>query len=159
MAMADLYEAHRESSEDYLKAFHPVDNQVGMVVFIDGEPAGLELLYKFDTFRKTHSKLVNSYVMDALETAAPKAKPDSGQSKTGASKILELAVDASVEKRMSVALGNDIRLESDFVIGAGLEYDGQVLQMSVFLKNEGHASRKRGSAMQRASQRRGNVRR
>jgi hypothetical protein len=154
MAMADLYEAHRQSAEDYLKAFHPVDHQIGMAVFIEGELAGIDLLGKFETLRKSHSKLVNSYVMDALETATTSAIRDSGQSKARTSKILESAANASVDKRRSVALGNDIRLESDFVIGAGLEFDGQVLQMSIFLKDDGHVSRKRDSAMHRASLRR-----
>jgi len=158
MAMADLYEAHGESAENYMKAFHPVANQLGMAVFIDGELAGVELLGKFETLRKTHSKLVNSYVMDALETASPKVKTESGQSKTRASKILESAANASTVERKSVALGNDIRLESDAVMGAGLEFEGQVLQMSIFLKDEGHGSRKKESAMQQASRRRGSLR-
>jgi hypothetical protein len=69
MAMADLYESHQDVSSEYMKAFRPVEKQIGMVVFIDGQVAGVELLAKFETFQKTHSKLVNSYVMDALENA------------------------------------------------------------------------------------------
>jgi hypothetical protein len=41
MAMADLYESCRESTADYLPAFHVVSNQVGMAVFIDGVFAAL----------------------------------------------------------------------------------------------------------------------
>ena len=40
MAMADLYESHKDLSNEYMKAFHPVDKQIGMVVFIDGQVAG-----------------------------------------------------------------------------------------------------------------------
>jgi hypothetical protein len=116
MAMADLYEAHRESTEDYLKAFHPVDHQIGMAVFVDGKFAGIELLGKFETFRKSHSKLVNSYVMDAVETADSTVKTDTGQAKIRASKILQSAAEASTENRKSVVLGNDIRLESDTLL-------------------------------------------
>ncbi len=155
MAMADLYEAHRETSEDYLKAFRPVDNQIGMVVFIDGEVAGVELLGKFESLKKNHSKLVHSYVMDALETLdAKKIKARSKASKARANKILESAGKAAVEKRKSVALGQDVRLESDEVVGAGLEFEGQVLQMTVFMKDHQGQAEETRRAMSRASRRR-----
>jgi hypothetical protein len=35
-ALSDLYERHQDMTEDFLGSFHPVDSQVGMVVFIDG---------------------------------------------------------------------------------------------------------------------------
>ena len=56
----------------------------------------LELLAKFETFQKTHSKLVNSYVMDALETAKPKDKPSNQTLRAKASKVLEAAQNGSV---------------------------------------------------------------
>lgn len=68
MAMSDLYEFSRNSSEEYMKAFQPVDRQIGMIVFIEGTVAGMEILSKFSTFTVVHKKLVHSYVMDALET-------------------------------------------------------------------------------------------
>ncbi|MGO9122883.1 MAG: ARPP-1 family domain-containing protein [Desulfomonilaceae bacterium] len=156
-AMADLYEAVKDSAGDYLKALHPVENQVGMAAFIDGKPAGVELLGKFDAFRRNHSKLVNSYVMDALETAGSTVKTDREPSKARVSRILQSAAGASMEKRKSVAHGSDIRLESDFIIAAGLEYDGQILQMSVFYKNSNLHGQLRASTVRRASQRRCNV--
>ena len=90
MAMADRYESHREATTDYLSAFRPVANRVRMIVFIDGRVVGFEILYRFGAFRGNHSKLVNSYVMDALESV-------------GVSEI---------EIRKSVALGNHVRLGS-----------------------------------------------
>jgi len=121
-ALSDLYESHEDLTKGYLKAFHPVDNQIGMVVFIDGEMAGVELLDKFETFRKNHSKLTQSYVMDALEGVPLKVEGKSKPSKRKATKILESAAKATVEKRNSVALGQDVRLEADDLMGAALEY-------------------------------------
>lgn len=105
MAMADLYEEHRESSADYLKVFHPVDNQVEIVVFIDGSLASIDIIGKFDAMEKTFSKLVHSYVMDALETAHIETKPSHKSLRATVSKILESAVGAKVETRKSVGLG------------------------------------------------------
>ena len=154
MAMADLYEAHQETSEDYLKAFHPVENQIGLVVFIDGEVAGVELLDKFETFKKNHEKLVQSYVIDALETASLNAGTTSKPSKAKATKLLDSAAKATVERRKSVALGEDVRLEARSVVGSGLEFEGQVLQLTLFNNDSSEPTQGTRGSMRKASARR-----
>jgi len=131
-----------------------MDNQVGMVVFIDGHMAGLELLGRFKTFRNSHAKLVHSYVMDALETLDAQIKPREKPSRSQAARIMESAGKVSVEKRSSVALGQDVRLVSDEVVGAGLEFEGQVIQMSVFMEEEDRNTAERDGSLRRASRRR-----
>lgn len=154
MAMADLYEFHQQSCQGYASAFHVVENQVGIIVLIDGIITGAELLPKFDSFRVIHAKLINSYVMDALETANHETPTeDAGVLRGKALTFLGSARDAIVERRQSVALGFDLRLESQDIIGSGLEFDNQILQMSVFLKDEGGASRQQTGGFQRASRR------
>ena len=135
MAMADLYKSHKHRTNAYVKEFRPVTNQVGIIIFIDGELAGVELFGCSETLRKTHSKLVGSYVMDALETAELRKKVVGKALKAKAAKLLQTAQAASTEIRRSVALGNDLRLESNGLMGAGLEFEGQVLQLSIFGKN------------------------
>ena len=132
MAMAHLFDSHATSTGEYLKAFHPVDNQIGMIVFIDGEMAGIELLCKFGAFQKIHKKLVESYVMDALETAPAASKVKKRASRTKVQALLHEAAAAHVQRRESVALGHDIRLESDELVGAGLECEGKILSMTLF---------------------------
>jgi hypothetical protein len=153
MSMADLYERVADSSDEYLKAFYPVDQQLGMAVLIDGQIAGLEFLARFDAFKKTHSKLVNSYVLDALETKESVGEKASNASKPTVLNVLKAAAEARIEKRKSVALGNDLRLESDRLIGAGLAFDENLLQMSIFLKDRNQWRRKTELAIRRASQR------
>jgi len=75
-----------------------------------------QLLGRFDAFRKNYSKLVYSYVLDALETAGSMVNKEREPPRARASRILQSAAGASVEKRKSVTLGNDIRLESDFLL-------------------------------------------
>lgn len=157
MALSDLYESHEDLSRAYLKAFQPVDRQIGIVVFIDGEVAGLEVLDKFEAFRKNHPKLVQSYVMDALETAVVQAKGKRKASKARASRLLESAGKSTVEKRNSVALGQDVRLESAEVVGAGLEFEGQVLQLTIFQQDDEDSSGGRRTPMSRASRRRNSM--
>jgi hypothetical protein len=153
MALSDLFERHQDMTQDFLKAFQAVDYQIGMIVFIDGKVAGLELLGKFSAFKKNHAKLVQSYVMDALETVSLSKEPVGRASKARVSKVLESAAAATVEKRLSVGLGEDIRMESEEIVGAGLQYEGRVLQMSIFL-NDSEESEKTRSPLRRASRRR-----
>lgn len=153
-ALSDLYESHEDLAQDYLKAFQPVDNQVGIAAFIDGSLAGVEILDNFEMFKSNHSKLVQSYVMDALETVNVQTDSKSKPSKAKTSKILEAASSAKVEKRKSVALGEDVRIDSEGVVGAGLEFEGYVLQLTLFLKDEEEISGGRKSSMRRASDRR-----
>jgi hypothetical protein len=156
MAMRDLYESCRESAADYLPAFHVVSNQVGMAVFIDGVFVGIDILGKFSTFEKTFEKLVNSYVMDALETAHQGKTTAHSSRRAITSKVLQSAMEAKVEARKSVALGVDFRLEAPDIHGAGLEYDQYILQMSIFQKN-GQASYRRGSSGMASASRRSRI--
>ncbi len=153
MAMADLYESHRDATEAYLSAFRPVFNQVGIIVFIDGSVAGIEILNKFQSFRDIHSKLVSSYVMDALETTNLEIKPNHQSLRAKASNLLEAVHQASIEERQSVALGNDLRLQSERCMGSGLEFEGQIIQLSIFGSDNGNGTSAK-TKMRRASARR-----
>ncbi len=155
MAMADLYESHKDATQAYLTAFRPVFNQVGIIVFIDGAVAGIEILNKFQSFREIHSKLVNSYVMDALETSNGETKPNRGSLRNKASKILESMQLSRIEKRKSVSLGNDLRMESERLVGSGLEFEDQIIQLSIFGSDNGNGTSAK-SKMRRASVRREN---
>ncbi len=154
MAMADLYESHKEITLEYMKAFQPIDNQIGIIVFIDGEVAGLELFSKFDQFKLIHPKLINSYIMDALETTEINAGNITQSLKSKALKLLEAAQTARIEYRSSVGLGNDLRLESETLTGAGLEYEGQVIQTTIFPNEHGEYTDNRGRMINASRRRR-----
>ncbi|MDA8407895.1 MAG: hypothetical protein M0T73_13710 [Deltaproteobacteria bacterium] len=153
MAMADLYESHRDATASYLPAFRPVFNQVGIIVFIDGAVAGIEILNKFQSFREIYSKLVSSYVMDALETTDLEIKPNHHSLRAKASSLLEAVHHATIEERQSVALGNDLRLQSERFMGSGLEFEGQIIQLSIFGSDNGNGTSAK-TKMRRASVRR-----
>jgi hypothetical protein len=60
---------------------------------------------------------------------------------------------ATVEERRSVSMGNDICLESERFTGAGLEFEDQNIQFSVFGSGNGNGSSPKGR-MKKASARR-----
>jgi hypothetical protein len=58
-----------------------------------------------------------------------------------------------IEKRKSVSLGADLRMESERLVGSGLEFEEQILQLSVFSAGNGNG-RGGKTKMKRASARR-----
>ena len=95
--------------------------------------------------------------MDALETMHSEPKPKVEPPKSKVSEIIESAARGSMETGKSVALGQDLRVESEQTIGAGLEFEGHVLQLTLFQKDEGEDSRGRKTSMSRASRRRDSI--
>ncbi|MGD9819861.1 MAG: DUF6569 family protein, partial [Desulfomonilaceae bacterium] len=132
MAMSDLYESLSVSAGDYIKNFKHVCGQIGILVCIDSEIAGLEILNRFEQFRQNHRKIVNSYILDALETAHLDVMANAASMRAKSKKFIEGILGATIETRSSVSLGNDIRLDSEHFHGAGLESENRILQLSVF---------------------------
>ena len=66
-AMSSMYEVHGGSIDEFVKAFTPVERQVGAVFFINGRVAGLELFDAASTWRAISPKLVRSYAIDAID--------------------------------------------------------------------------------------------
>jgi hypothetical protein len=123
-AMSDLYDYHSDRINEYLISFQPVDKQIGMAIFIDGILSGIEILGRFDALRRSFRKLVVSHVMDALETDGTEVPTKTKPSKEATQRLLKSASNSSVQRRKSVALGEDMRLESEELVGAGLNTRG-----------------------------------
>jgi flavodoxin len=136
MAASDLYDHHAGSAEEYLKSFKPVDNQIGFVAFIDGNLVGLELINNYSLFKDSHSKLVQSYVLDALETSGAQMRANSNSLKCLVLEFLEEAATAPITRRASISLGNDIRINSPIIEGAGLEYENQIIHLTIFTASD-----------------------
>ncbi len=154
-ALSDLYEVQRDASADYLRHFQPLPRQVGLAAGIDDTLAGVELLAHAETLQRLFPKLVGSYVLDALETADRERPATVPASSVQA--LLQEAAAAQVERRQSVALGYDLRLESPTVIGAGLEFNDHILHLSLFRQDPGTAARPNSRPLRRASARRRHV--
>ena len=154
MALSDLCEAKKDTTEDYLKNFPLVDNQMGLAVFIDGNIAGVECLGRHDKFKLLYPKLVSSYVMDALENDGEAPKEQTSRSFNTLIGFLANAAKSPMDRRKSVSLGWDIRLESENVVGAGLEFEQQILQLSLFQKDSGQRTGNNERPLRQASGRR-----
>jgi hypothetical protein len=130
-AMADLFEDQKGKLDDYLKAFHLMDNQVGALFAINGGIVGLESFGHWQTFSKFFKKLIQSYALDALDWLE-EGKEEKEVPPADVRRFLEGVQNAPQKTYPSLGLGENIRFQGPFVSGAALINDGSVLHLSAF---------------------------
>ena len=154
-AMGDIFEDHRESVSDYVKAFNPVENQVGMLVMVGDDIVGLDLFDSSKTLKKLMPKLIRSFALDAIEL---KTKEPYQPKIEDAEDLLRKSAAANITTHPGVGEGDNIRLQSEEVVGGALVLDNKVIHLSVFknddLSRSENPHRDRGSRVRRASHRR-----
>ena len=153
MAMSDIYESMKSSSDAYMQTFKPVAAQIGFIALIDREIAGMEIINNYEVYAQCHGKLVNSYVLDAIETVDLDSKFGLRSLRSRAGNFLGQLSESTVQERRSVSLGYDLRLQNPKIMGCGLSYQNEIIQLSLF--PNGHKSgHDRVSPLRRASSRR-----
>ena len=126
-AMRDVYESKKGELDEYLKMFEHKPGQRGILVFVNGEVAGLDLVSRDSAYRVYHDKLLRSYCIDALyRSRQDNREPDSAKAK----EFLEKIADCNESKYKSVGKGEDHRFEGKGITGAALEVEGEVLHMT-----------------------------
>ncbi len=153
MAMSDIYESMKSSSEGYMQTFRPVTGQIGFIALIDRQIAGMEIINNYEVYARSHGKLVNSYVLDAIETAGLNSQTGQRSLRLRAGNFLGRLAESTVEERRSVSLGQDLRVHGPKITGCGLSYQNEIIQLSLF--PNGHKSGHDSVApLRRASSRR-----
>jgi hypothetical protein len=167
-AMADVYRAGRDDLDRTLQALSleklgPVDEVVGVLVFVGGRFVCLDLLQPAKRFALLYPKLLRGYALEArMYEGGPddpddrlydldprmidpsvrrprdrrpveKAPADFDPEAAGLRLFAE-TLEATVQDHPGVDLGTDLRLGSRQVSGAGLVWEDKVVQMSVFPK-------------------------
>ena len=125
-AMDDVYKARGYEIDDVGKHVHHVDGQVGALAFVGGEPAALDLVSRAEVFASLLPRLVRGYALDALR--AESAEP----SESDAQRFLHAALEAQRRELPTPGMGRGVRLEAPDVIGSGLEYEGELVQLCAF---------------------------
>ncbi len=129
-AMEDLFEQQKAKLSEYLKAFTLVDCQVGVIMAVNGEIAGIELFWYYKTLQAFFGKLVESYALDAIDwlieakgTSVPPEK---------AREFLEQVKGASRTHHPSLGQGENVRFQGRGINGASLVMGNRVLHLSAF---------------------------
>ncbi len=159
-AMGAIFENYRGRVSDYVKAFTAIENQAGMLVMVGDDIVGLDLFDNKETLKKLMPKLVRSFALDAIELNTRKKYQPRLED---AEDLLKKSATAHTSIHPGVGDGNNLRLQSEKVIGGALSLDYQVVHLSVFRNDDLSESRNyrpgRGSRVRRASYRRSHRRR
>ena len=129
-AQADIFAA-REPDLDKLRAGFPLaTGQCGTVLAL-GERLALDWVSRPEAFVRLYPKLLDGYLLDALEMLDRLPADDAVERFVG-------ALDpAPRSRRASAGRGEDFRLRADGVVGSGLELDGEQIQLSAFTTDGG----------------------
>jgi len=126
-AMRDVYENKKNELDGYLNTFELKPGQRGMLVFINGEVAGLDIVSRDKAYRVYQDKLLRSYCIHAVyHSKQDNREPDPAKAK----EFLERISGSRESKYKSVGRGDDYRFEGQGFTGAALEVEGEVLHMA-----------------------------
>ena len=157
-AMKDVYESKGNKLNEYLKAFRHVPHQKGLLVFINGEVMGFDIVSLESAYETVHAKLVKSYAMDALleekkntkklaedndlswkkqdELTAKYLRESKLMKKQKAKAFLEEAVACKEKKYESIGHGWDYRFQGKAIVGSALVYRKKVIHTAFFRTSE-----------------------
>lgn len=128
-AMRDVQEAKEADLDDYLDKFDATRDQKGLIVIVNGQVAGLDMVSRPDTFRVIYPKLIKSYIMDAILEKPAKGKiPTMDMAKA----FLDEMLQATEQIYDSVGYGRDFRYEGKKLVGSALVHENTVIHMACF---------------------------
>lgn len=142
-AMRDVYEAKAADLDGYLKSFTVREGQKGILVFVDGRPAGLDFVSRPEAFGALFPKLVKSYAMEAV-LLQERRRRGRGRGRSDAARaavrptvddaraFLKGAAACEEKKYESVGLGWAYRYAGPGIVGSALAFDEHVVHMAFF---------------------------
>jgi hypothetical protein len=126
-AQAHIFDSRNRELADLRGAFALQPGQSGALVALGAELLCLDYLSRPEAFARLYPKLVDGYLLDALERLDVEPAPVSR---------LETFIDAVLEaprrREPSVGLGEDVRVSAQGLVGSGLELDGELVQLSAY---------------------------
>ena len=125
------YFAKAKTTEAYATAMPAVANQVGAVYAVNGKAIALELLHCPCAYAKVHRKLLESLVVDVgTNNEAP--GHDTPVDASLASEFMRDLSSQECGRYDAIGLGHDLRIETRTLVGAALEFNGELLHLSAF---------------------------
>ncbi len=136
MAMKDLFEARMADLSRYEKAFPLLPHQRGLLVFINGEIAGLDMLSREIPYGVVHGKLVMSYAMEALAEQPADLVPTEEK----ATRFMKDLLACGCESFPSPGYGEALRFSGKDAIGSALVWGDVPVHICAFPGADGDNS-------------------
>lgn len=126
-ATADIYRDREKAIAELRHAFPLTSGQSGALLALDEGQFCLDYLSRPAAFAHLYPKLLEGYLLDALEQldGAPARLERLGE-------FVAAAAAAPMRRSPSAGLGDDVRLASEGMVGSGLVLREELLQLSAF---------------------------
>ena len=141
-AMRDAYELHRGRLGECERAFPLAAGQRGLLVAVDGAVVSLDWVSRPEAWAHLHARVVRSHALSALAD-----EPGDRPAAVGVERAREFlfaAASGAVSERPSVALGTDLRVTGEGVLGAALAHEASVIHLYLLRGDGRRDDRPRG---------------
>ena len=134
-ALQDVYHSRRRDLDEYLESFPLEEGQKGLLVMVNGEVMGLDILSSASAYQLLHQKILKSYALEAMLNEGGEGEGTFNGPERARSFLddVRLSVD---DKHKSVGYGWDHRLEGPQIVGSALTYQDQVIHTAFFQMEE-----------------------
>lgn len=136
-AMRDAYEHRAVDFDCYVKALPYPEGASGVMAAVGGQFAAMDVLGRPDVFASIWNRLVTGYAADAVCQKSTESKPFSEKQ---AASIVEKLAESKVSEFKSAGLGNELRFESDAVVGKTLLLEDILVHLSMFPSQQPQAN-------------------
>ena len=130
-AASDIHQAYESDVRALEDAFPFRPGQCGVVLGL-GDDFCLDVVSRPDVFARLWPKLRAGYLLDALAHLDGRPTPFA----VVPTFVAEVA-RARQTRQSSAGLGDDLRLRAERVVGSGLEFEGELIQLSAFSCRDG----------------------
>jgi hypothetical protein len=130
-AMKDAYIQREKDMEEYMQAFPLLENQKGLIVFLNGEVLGADYVSRNSTYRNLHEKLIRSHVIEALSEETEQLSEVDAKI-LGHTFLKEMISAPEVTQHQPVGLGEDHRYEGAKASGAVVFYQDTPVHLTAF---------------------------
>jgi len=132
-AMRDVYQEWQKRLNDIAREFPCEAGQTGLIAFIRGEVAGLEIISSPRVFGLLFPKLLRSYILEAQEIRGNWCE---SASPTKARAFVKHLGVCKVSRHPSVGYGEDVRFQTDSLVGSALLYQSTIIHAVIFARLE-----------------------
>jgi ARG and Rhodanese-Phosphatase-superfamily-associated Protein domain len=126
-AQADVFRSQSKELGALRSAFALLQPGQSGALFALGDGLTLDYVSQPEAFARLYPKLLDGYLLDALERLDRKPASESRLEE-----FIEALGTAPRSSRPSAGRGEDVRVARDGVVGSGLELDSELIQLSVF---------------------------
>jgi hypothetical protein len=125
----ELFHARAGDLNGLRRAFPLHPGQAGALFALDSQ-ISLDFVSRPDAFARLYPKLLDGYLLDALERLDGRAARGEALES-----FLREVESAPLSRGPSAGLGEDLRLREEQVVGSGLALNGELLQLCAFSTN------------------------